>query len=1190
LPRDSAGNFTLVPGNPVQSGEVIASTWANTTLSDVSVALTDSLDRYGRGGMLAPFKFSDGTHLLPGASWVNEPTTGFYRFDNGDLRAAVLTQDIMRWQSTGAQVWNIALSQWDDIVSGSSGQVGVDPGTATDNTLRWSGTVWAETSTLTTSATTVTVNGFLHSKGAGANSFRAGVVAGSTNQGDNSVAVGYQAGQTNQGSSGIAMGYKAAEEGQGNNATALGRLSGALDQGVSAVAVGYQAGQTTQGQSSVAVGVLAGNTAQGNSAVAIGRKAAESGQTNNAVAVGYSAGQTTQGSAAVAVGLNAGQTTQGSNTVAMGNLAGNDTQGASSVAVGSNAGQTSQGSGAVAVGVEAGKTSQASQGIAVGQSAATFGQKQYGVAVGYKAGETDQGLNSIAIGRLAGQTAQANNGIIINASAVALDDTTNGHIHIASDDGSLDFLTASGWSMSDDLTVTGAVDATAFTGDGSALTGIEEVPAGGTTGQVLAKASATDYDTEWVAAGGGGGSDLSIKDEGTELTAAATSIDFVGAGVTATNTGSDVEVEITGNLEREWANMFGPDKPFREKVWLSSVSQSLGAPLIALTPPPNNPRVYDWNTGGSGGHSFTQLDPTVTPGYADYSSAAPYTGHPRGRSNGYELGTVMMGLADQIANHFDVDVYITHTFWVGHGVYEYFNPFKDDAGAGEGTGYTEFVTQMQASSTALSMDYPDIFHFFTGDTDYLPTDYRVDLVAAVYRNFLRQAEHYADVIGPETRHLFTDQNNAEIFRDWRIYRTLFSTWQGDERAVFAPTKNYAAVDGAHQTGDSSVDMGRVAFETMISGAGKGQITDSAGSEYTRTNVPLDGACGTMIADADAAPTLVNQFNRSLDGTKLRIPFRTNTYYVPFGPFWLLLGDAPLQVDQILAQDGLAIRLTEIGTSNFAEWDITTNGVFSNGLPTTAGEPNHIEFTVNATPDQTGGTGVPASGKQVEISVVRTELGVPQPWYRDDPQFAPQGPKFSLPPLLPRGAVFTSAVNGDQDLPLGSLTTDGTIQQQPHTPLAVYDTGGNVETVAGDGVLIRSSASLTVVGLTSPGDEGIITLTFPEATNSKGLGSTKIRLTGRRTDTPSSRATYIAEYSIVSNVIGTAGAAADIHNTIGSAYNVVNPSSQSWSNDVNLGSNAPAGFLTPNCPIFPPNKQGQTWDWFIEVESRYVPYT
>ena len=44
--------------------------------------------------------------------------------------------------------------------------------------------------------------------------------------------------------------------------------------------------------------------------------------------------------------------------------------------------------------------------------------------------------------------------------------------------------------------------------------------------------------------GGGGGGSLAIKDEGVSLTPSATSIDFVGAGVTATNSGSAVTVTI----------------------------------------------------------------------------------------------------------------------------------------------------------------------------------------------------------------------------------------------------------------------------------------------------------------------------------------------------------------------------------------------------------------------------------------------------------------------------------------------------------------------------------------------------------------------------------------------------------------------------------------------------------------------
>ena len=136
MPRDSAGNYNLVAGNPVQSGEVISSSWANNTMDDISLALTDSLDRNGRGGMLAPFRFADGTNLLPGASWVNETTTGFYRFDGGDLRIAVLTQDVMRWQTTGVQIWNNTDMVWEKVLTGGANG-SVQDGTADGQTLRW---------------------------------------------------------------------------------------------------------------------------------------------------------------------------------------------------------------------------------------------------------------------------------------------------------------------------------------------------------------------------------------------------------------------------------------------------------------------------------------------------------------------------------------------------------------------------------------------------------------------------------------------------------------------------------------------------------------------------------------------------------------------------------------------------------------------------------------------------------------------------------------------------------------------------------------------------------------------------------------------------------------------------------------------------------------------------------------------
>ena len=68
--------------------------WANTTLDDIQQGLTDSLDRQGRGGMLAPFKFFDGSVTTPGASFTNETSTGFSRPTTGTIDVSSLA-DVM---------------------------------------------------------------------------------------------------------------------------------------------------------------------------------------------------------------------------------------------------------------------------------------------------------------------------------------------------------------------------------------------------------------------------------------------------------------------------------------------------------------------------------------------------------------------------------------------------------------------------------------------------------------------------------------------------------------------------------------------------------------------------------------------------------------------------------------------------------------------------------------------------------------------------------------------------------------------------------------------------------------------------------------------------------------------------------------------------------------------------------------
>ena len=76
MPRGNDGVYQLPAGNPVTSGTVIESEWANTTMDDIALALTESLDRYGRGGMEVPLQFADGTEGSPGITWLNEPSSG----------------------------------------------------------------------------------------------------------------------------------------------------------------------------------------------------------------------------------------------------------------------------------------------------------------------------------------------------------------------------------------------------------------------------------------------------------------------------------------------------------------------------------------------------------------------------------------------------------------------------------------------------------------------------------------------------------------------------------------------------------------------------------------------------------------------------------------------------------------------------------------------------------------------------------------------------------------------------------------------------------------------------------------------------------------------------------------------------------------------------------------------------------
>ncbi len=79
MARNSSGNYALPsPQNPVITKSVITTDWANTTLQDIANEVTQSLDRNGKGDMLAPVRPPVGTAAAPAHTFSTDTNTGIF--------------------------------------------------------------------------------------------------------------------------------------------------------------------------------------------------------------------------------------------------------------------------------------------------------------------------------------------------------------------------------------------------------------------------------------------------------------------------------------------------------------------------------------------------------------------------------------------------------------------------------------------------------------------------------------------------------------------------------------------------------------------------------------------------------------------------------------------------------------------------------------------------------------------------------------------------------------------------------------------------------------------------------------------------------------------------------------------------------------------------------------------------------
>ncbi len=646
---------------------------------------------------------------------------------------------------------------------------------------------------------------------------------------------------------------------------------------------------------------------------------------------------------------------------------------------------------------------------------------------------------------------------------------------------------------------------------------------------------------------------------------------------------------------QQWSLIFG-DKPYREDVWIGAATQSHGAPLNMLpgTFMVESDKVYDWCTGGIDSMAFRTLENMDATGYNDLG-AGPYTGHPRKDT---WAGTSWPFAVD-IAEYFDVDVYVTHTWWTGRGIVTYFYPFQDDDGSGEGDGWTEWATQATASQTALSGATMDIFMFYTGDTDSALCDQEMSVLVNRYYDFIGATEHHLGVIDKDTRHVFYDQPNADIWKGWRPYRTLFQTWAGKDKATFVNTHDATGypqtVDGVHALGNTQIAWGKIALDTLITGNG---LPLAGASEFQRNDIPLGIQVGQLVYDgltrrADHSGSVgtlgVGGFSLNAAKTELALPYVWHEYMN-----LLLIED---EIYPIPSTEGavpniqnftnqMRIKIIDAADpSNYEIFRMQGSGEWSGGLPLTAEVPDHKLFTVTSV--STGGTGIPAYGTGPYDGQCYAEAlavqGSSLRWPRSSFDAEPGGYYHNTKPVFNSGFDLPRYVaEGNPD----------NIKADPSTNLVgsmgsvvfVDDKGRVVDKVEEtSGIYTRTLvAEMTQAGEFALSDPGMFGMGV--STDNKCLIDATVHLSGRRIDSQDEDGVYAASYRYLTHYHATGVNYQSGNNFVSTAYGVVNPDNITFAQPAgfNANGNGNHNYLVRGSAFYPPADVNYAYEWTAQV--------
>ena len=121
MSRNGSGTYSLPAGNPVVTGTVISTTWANNTMNDIASALTGSVAADGQTPMTGPLNLNSNKITNLAAGTINGDGVNYTQFNTPTFGGAVVCSSTLT--VTGATSLSSTLAVTGDTNIGGNGTI-----------------------------------------------------------------------------------------------------------------------------------------------------------------------------------------------------------------------------------------------------------------------------------------------------------------------------------------------------------------------------------------------------------------------------------------------------------------------------------------------------------------------------------------------------------------------------------------------------------------------------------------------------------------------------------------------------------------------------------------------------------------------------------------------------------------------------------------------------------------------------------------------------------------------------------------------------------------------------------------------------------------------------------------------------------------------------------------------------------